>query len=77
MVTRCTGLSLAAYTLSASTSLPLPSPSPSPSPSLSLRRLPLPRLPLHYPPTSLGESSYLRVVNSTGVSLGYALLALG
>ncbi|KAE8983018.1 hypothetical protein PR001_g19268 [Phytophthora rubi] len=67
MVTRCTGLSLAAYTLSASTSLPLPSPSPSPSPSL--RRLPLPRLPLHYPPTSLGESSYLRVVNSTGVSL--------
>ncbi|KAE8892599.1 hypothetical protein PF010_g24605 [Phytophthora fragariae] len=77
MVTRCTGLSLGCLHALGFNFLTLTSPSPSPSPSLSLRRLPLPRLPRHYPPTSLGESSCLRVVNSTGASLGYALLALG
>ncbi|KAE8913545.1 hypothetical protein PF005_g5222 [Phytophthora fragariae] len=70
MATRCTGVSLAAYTLSASTILPSPSPSPSFSSSLSSPSSSPPSSLPPPPATALGESSCLRVVDSTGVSLG-------
>ncbi|KAE9301250.1 hypothetical protein PF008_g22809 [Phytophthora fragariae] len=54
MVTRCTGVSLAAYTLSASNSLPLPSLSPSPLPSFSSSS----SSPSSSPPSSLSPQQH-------------------